>query len=133
MLIHDILWIEDDTKFVEGILKNFDVDSVDLGYKINPFHYVSLQDFENEAGLELSALALKLVCVDYNLPNVNGDEIIEKIRSFEANKTIRIVFYSYAKNEKELREILLERLPNLDNIHFIHKSELEDAIIAHLK
>jgi CheY-like chemotaxis protein len=131
MNVHDVLWIEDDSEFVDGVLANFKEDRDELGFAIIPWHYISLEDFENNSHLELNAISMSLVCVDYNLPGgVNGNEIIATIRSNPANLGIKIIFYSALKNETELKEILEEILDNVDGIFFAQKDTLEDQILA---
>ena len=129
MKIVDVLWIEDDSAFVNGTLANFKEDRDELGFAIVPWHYVSKKDFEENSHMELDALHMGLVCVDYHLPGgINGNEIIVKIRSYAANSNIDIVFYSAIKNEIELKEMLEAELADLANIYFAHKDTLEDRI-----
>jgi CheY-like chemotaxis protein len=126
----DMLWLEDEKKIVSTVLDSLYDGKEELGFSIVPFHYTSKAHFDKESGLELNALVMGLVCIDYNLPGgVNGNEIIKQIRSHKANKKIPIIFYSAMKTEIELEEILKNELDNLDNIYFAHKDTLEDRII----
>ncbi|WP_437395415.1 hypothetical protein [Flagellimonas lutimaris] len=131
MIVTDLLWIEDDTEFVDGTLANFKEDREDLGFAIVPWHYVSKEEFDKDSHLELESLAIGLVCIDYNLPGgINGNEIIKIIRGYKANKEIPIIFYSAAKNESELKKILEETFDEeIDNIFYSTKDTLEDQII----
>lgn len=131
MKVIDVLWIEDDTEFVDGTLANFKEDRDELGFAIVPWHYTSKDDFDKNSHLELDALSIGLVCVDFNLPGgVNGNELIKQIRSHEPNKAIDIIFYSAAKNEKELQAIIGDTLEEeFQNIYFANKDSLEDQIL----
>lgn len=131
MHIYDILWIEDDTEFVDGTLANFKEDRDELGFAVVPWHYTSLEDFSNNSHLELSSLQIKVVCIDYNLPGgINGNQIIEQIRRHEPNRDIEIIFYSAAKNESELKSILEDSLADLNKIYYAHKDTLEDQLLG---
>ena len=97
MDLYSIFWIEDDEKIVEKIINNFSEDKEERGYTLMPHHYVCLDDFTENSKMELSSIVMELVCIDYNLPGgINGDVIIRKIRSYPANRTIPIIFYSFA-------------------------------------
>lgn len=134
MKLHNILWIEDDEIIVTGMVKNFSEDKDERGYNIMPTHFISKDELLNDPHLEITSITMKAICVDYNLPGgVNGDEIIKIIRSYEANKNVPIIFYSFAKNENELREILLSTIDDISNIHFAHQNDLEDRLIILLE
>ena len=130
MELHNVLWIEDDTFIVDGFVKNFSEDKADRGYNIMPTHFTSLQALIDDPDLEISTITMALVCVDYNLPGgINGNDVIAEIRSYEANKTVDIIFYSSQKNESELQDILMNTITDISNIYFAHQDDLEDRII----
>ncbi|MCF6129565.1 hypothetical protein L1S35_07765 [Flavobacterium sp. AS60] len=134
MELHNVLWIEDDEIIVEGILKNFSEDKEERGYNIMPSHFISQEELLNDKDFEISSISMKVVCVDNNLPGgVNGNEIIKLIRSYDANKIVPIIFYSSAKNENELRELLLETIDDISNVYFSHQDDLEDRLIMLLE
>lgn len=130
MDLHSVLWIEDDEGIVDKILNNFSEDKEERGYNLMPHHFKSLKDFGENSEYDLSLISMELVCIDYNLPEgINGDEIIFTIRSYQANKDIPIIFYSFAKNEVELQAILKKELDDLSNIYYAHQDDLEDRMI----
>lgn len=131
MKVFDVLWIEDDEEFVDGTLANFKEDRDSYGFTIVPWHYTEIEDFNKNSHLELCSLHISIVCVDYNLPGgVNGNDIIKEIRSHKQNENIDIIFYSAAKNEKELQEIIEVTLQSeVINIYYANKDTLEDQII----
>lgn len=134
MKLHNVLWIEDDATIVEGIVKQFSEDKDDRGYNIMPSHFLSLADLEKDPDLEMSSISMGLICVDYNLPGgFNGNDVIKKIRSYEANKNVIIIFYSFAKNEIELKAILEDSIEDTSNIYYVHQNDLEDRIILILE
>lgn len=130
MDLHNILFIEDDQDIVGGIIENFSEDKEERGYNIMPSHFLSLKKLEEDPDMEISSISMEIVCVDFNLPNgVNGNEIIKLIRSFDANKNVPIIFYSFAKNEQELQKILQDTIDDTTNIYYAHQDDLEDRII----
>jgi len=134
MELHNILWVEDDPEIVEGIVANFSEDKYERGYNIMPSHFLSKKEIDDDPDMEISSINMDLVCVDFNLPGgVNGNEIIKSIRSYEANKSVAIIFYSFAKNEQELQKILNETIDDTSNIYFSHQDDLEDRIILLLE
>ncbi|PIF32435.1 response regulator receiver domain-containing protein [Flavobacterium sp. 9] len=134
MKLHNILWIEDDPKIVENITESFSEAKDEKGYNVMPTHFLSLEDLENDPHLEISSITMALICVDYNLPGgFNGNDVIKKIRSYKANKNVTIIFYSFAKNETELKQIMENSIEDISNIFFVHQNDLEDRIILILE
>lgn len=134
MELHSVLFIEDDPKIVEGVVDHFSEDKDELGYNIMPSHYLSLEELESDSDMEISSISMRLVCVDNNLPGgINGDQIIKLIRSYEANKDVPIIFYSWAKNELELKEILENIIDDTTNIYYAHQNDLEERMMLILE
>lgn len=131
MRIIDVLWIEDDSEFTDGHLANFKEDRDELGFTIVPWQYESKDEFDKNAHHELDSLSMELAIIDNNLPGINGNEIIKQIRSHEANKNLPIIFYSYAKNAIELKELIENTLDekNPSNIFYCHKNDLVDTML----
>ncbi|MGB5981693.1 MAG: hypothetical protein WBG46_06080 [Nonlabens sp.] len=129
MKLHSVLWIEDDESTIKGLLDIFSEDKEDNGYNLMPHAFESLADFHENSGLDLNAIHMALVCIDFNLPNgVNGNEIINQIRSYPANSTLKIIFYSFSQNELELQSLMAETLEDTRDIYYAHQDDLEDRI-----
>jgi DNA-binding response OmpR family regulator len=134
MKLHSVLWIEDDAEIVNGIIENFSEDKEERGYNIMPSHFLSLKKMKEDPDMEISSIVMTLVCVDYNLPDgVNGNDIIKIIRSYKANKEVPIIFYSFAKNEIELQQILESTIDNTSDIYYAHQDDLEERMILLLE
>jgi CheY-like chemotaxis protein len=129
MKLHSVLWIEDDAPTINGILEIFSEDKEENGYNIMPHPYESLEDFKENSDIDLSFIQMELVCIDFNLPGVvNGNEIIKIIRSYTVNSSLKIIFYSFSKNEVELQQILEATIDDISNVYFVHQDDLEDRI-----
>lgn len=112
MTVYDVLWIEDEEEYQEGILYGLDAKRVQLGFTVVPWHYLSYADLEEKGTMNLSSLHMTVAVIDYNLPGIDGDAIIEKIRSHKANDKLPIIFYSGGKNIEEL-EALTSKYANI--------------------
>ncbi len=129
MELHSILWIEDDEPTVNGILESFSEDKEENGYNIMPHPFISLEDFKKNSSIDLSAIHMAVVCIDFNLPGgINGNEIIKEIRSYPSNKNLKILFYSFLKNESELKNILEDTIEDTSNILYAHQDDLEERL-----
>lgn len=129
MKLHSVLWIEDDEPTMNGILDNFSEDKEDNGFNIMPHPFESMEDFKTNSDIDLSCIQMELVCIDNNLPGVNGNEIIRIIRSYPGNINLKIIFYSFSKNETELKKMLEETIEDTSNIFYAHQDDLEDRIL----
>lgn len=129
MKLHSILWIEDDKPTIDGLLDIFSEDKDENGYNIMPHSFESLKDFQENSEMDLSAIHMALVCIDFNLPGgVNGNEIIKKIRNYPANSSLKIIFYSFSQNEEELRVIMEDTIDDTTDIFYSHQDDLEDRM-----
>lgn len=129
----DILWIEDEEEFMHDTVESLN-NSSDGKYGIIPDCYLTAEDFYNSSTLTLSGLHFTVALVDFNLVGgINGNQIIAKIRSYKANDSLCIIFYSAYKSPSELKGILSEDLETIDNILFSSKETVEDELFRFLK
>ncbi len=134
MNLYSLLIVEDDPKIVQGIVDHFSEDKDERGYNIMPSPYSSLKELEDDPHMDISSISMDLACVDYNLPGgVNGNEVIKLIRGYEANKSVPIIFYSFAKNEIELKKILESTIDDTTGIYYAHQNDLEERIMLVLE
>jgi CheY-like chemotaxis protein len=125
----DVLWIEDEEDYQDGILYSLKAKRDALGFAVIPWWYDCWDKLLEFGHMELSGLHMSIVLVDYNLDgSMEGDKIIAHIRSHKANNNIPIIFYSGAKNIEELEKLTSK----YENIYYSQKGTLQDDLEAHL-
>lgn len=126
MKLIDVLWIEDDQRYVNSVLYYLKTKKDEIQFTVLPWHHRSWESMENQEELELDKISMGCILVDYHLETtVTGDEIIKRIRSHKINDDIPIIFYSGGKNIEELEALIASH----KNISFSQKDTLKDDII----
>lgn len=125
----DVLWIENEEEYHEGILYSLKAKRGALGFSVIPWWYESYAKMVEFGFMELSSLHMSIVLVDYNLDGMDGDQIIAEIRSHKANNNIPIMFYSGGKNIEELERLTSE----YENIVYSQKDTLQSDLETYLK
>jgi len=98
----DLLYIEDNEDFIDFV--GMAVKKVD--HSLN-YHFVSdgtkakelLEDNNSSNPLKKA----KLILLDYNLPGVNGVQLLQHIRSYPEMKHTPVIFFSSSDNPQDIR------------------------------
>ena len=111
-----ILVIDDDTDFL-AIIK---------GWLSETYHVECSRSGPSGLGY-LDLKRPDLILLDYEMPGMNGDQVMQRIRSNPVNKRIPIIFLT-GKNDREGIMKLLEQKPDGYLLKSMPKEELLDAL-----
>ncbi len=119
---YKILWIEDNLKEIEGLIKNLEYRLEELGFILEVDKRVTL------TGSVLRDLSQKLstynpydiIIFDYDLGTTKGDDIAHKLRTAIYTD---MIFYSGTKGS-ELRRILFDK--NIEGVYTVNRPNFID-------
>lgn len=109
---YNILWFEDTRSFLDAIKKRLDNYLLESDLRLN---CLSSSDGSALNGIDANS-DLDLILIDYNLVDVKGNELIDKIRKMKL--LTEIIYYS---KDKEFKDSIGD---DVEGIYFSDKSDL---------
>ena len=111
-----IIWIDDTKDWVDSVQDGVRDALADEGLEYSHQHFDRCPDLDKL----LPDPELSMIAVDWNLPNLKGDEVVAKVRQLE--KFVDIIFYSQDGTSQ------LASKHQLDRVFYRRREDVEDTI-----
>jgi two-component system response regulator len=102
----DILLIEDNSTDTELILRTFKKQKPDLKVKIatDGAAAIGVLSELSDSMAKKTAHAPKVIILDLNMPKMNGQQVLRKVKEDKFTSTIPVVILTSSANETDIRE-----------------------------
>lgn len=123
----NVLWVDDQPKFVEAQIKSIAIKMAAEGFEFNPHQCTTMDEVLALISDHVFIDEIDLILVDWGLGNnVYGEEVIDRVREIVRYKDV--VFYSGEATVTELRQKAYEK--GLEGVYCASRPELIDEVVG---
>ena len=117
---YEILWIDDNLLYIDEHEKEINEFLEEYGIKPETEKMSKFDDELKSVDERINSRDLDIIIIDYNMPNMNGDKLIEGIR--KNNHYLPIIFYSGNFDVTELFKAVSDA--QLDGVYIANRDTL---------